>query len=148
MSTQQFYSRDPSTGVVRGPFTASQLKSFFSEVGRGDWGVSKSAKGPWQRASSVKGLVAAQSSPPVAASEAVVSATAEDTQKRMQLPLWAKIASGLAVLLLLGILVIAYRAYSEMIVNRRVDEIHREIDEIRRKSQEDSKKIKEFFRGR
>jgi hypothetical protein len=44
--------------------------------------------------------------------------------------------------------VIAYRAYSEMIVNRRVDEIHREIDEIRRKSQEDSKKIKEFFRGR
>jgi hypothetical protein len=93
-------------------------------------------------------LVAAQSSPPVAASEAVVSATAEDTQKRMQLPLWAKIASGLAVLLLLGILVIAYRAYSEMIVNRRVDEIHREIDEIRRKSQEDSKKIKEFFRGR
>lgn len=51
-----FFIQDPFTEEVKGPLTAQQLKQWFTQGSVGDWGVSKSAAGPWTPASQVKGL--------------------------------------------------------------------------------------------
>lgn len=51
-----FFIQDPFTEEVRGPFNVPQVKEWYASGGVEDWGVSKSATGPWTPASSVKGL--------------------------------------------------------------------------------------------
>ena len=53
---QVFYVQDLFTEEVQGPLSASDLKQRFSGGGLDEWGVSKSATGPWTPASQVKGL--------------------------------------------------------------------------------------------